>query len=60
MIPSRERIELALLAGMLAKDALSLLTVTNKPAARIGMSQIVDSMMKLDRAIKALPSEAPR
>lgn len=57
MMDSRSKIELALLAGMLARDALDMLNIPNKAVAQLSMVRIVERMMALDKAIKALPED---
>ena len=59
MMDSKDKVDIAIRASILARDALDMLHTPNKTIALMGMARIVDRMMDLDRAIKALPEDRP-
>jgi hypothetical protein len=54
---SKDKIEIALMAGLLAKDVLELQHASSKLVAKVMMGQVVDGMMKLDKRINSLPED---
>lgn len=50
---SKDKIEIALMAGLLAKDVLELQHISSKLVAKVRMGKIVDGLMKLDKKINS-------
>ena len=54
MLKSKDKIEVALTAALVAESVLQLMGAESKTSAKIIMSETVERMMKLDQTIKAL------
>lgn len=54
---SKDKIDIALRAGIVAREVLSLVGTSGKFHAKIVMVSVVKSVMELDQKIQSLPEE---
>jgi hypothetical protein len=59
MMESKDKVDLALRASILARDALDFLSIPNKAVAKLSMARLVSRVRDLDKAIDALPDDRP-
>jgi len=54
MLKSKDKIEIALMAGLVAESVLQIMGVASKVSAKIIMNETAERFVKLDNKIKAL------
>lgn len=57
MLNSKDKIELALRSGMIAKSSLQLLEAKSKIEVKMIRNQTVELLIELDQKIKELPED---
>lgn len=54
---SKDKIEIALRAGMVAADVLELQKTSSKLVAKLTLNQVIKGLIELENKIKSLPED---